>query len=136
RGRRDRVPSFTSVTTSPACNGPSPPGDGRLRLPSWPPRSELIHLIHLLHLLWQPLFDPMRSWVDWALLGAVVVIFPPLFVASGNPDQDVQRRTLWATIVLATLVTPFNVGAAVLFVYAAVMAAYLYGRQALRWHFG
>lgn len=34
------------------------------------PRSEWVHLVYLANLLWQPFFNPERSWIDWAIVGA------------------------------------------------------------------
>ncbi|HUG85630.1 MAG TPA: sensor histidine kinase [Euzebya sp.] len=99
-------------------------------------RHPLIHLVHLVHLGWQPGFDPTSSRVDWAVVVGVAALFVPLYLASFSPDHSIQRRALIGTVVLGTVATPLNIGAAVLFVYAAVMAADLYGRGALRWHQG
>lgn len=124
------------MTTSAQCDRPIPLGVGRLRLPDWAPRGQLVHLMHLVHLGWQPGFDPQASWVDWLVVGVIIALYVPLYVASYHPSPRVTRRVLWATTGLALAATLVNVGASVLFVYAGVTAAYLYGRQAIRWHLG
>lgn len=95
------------------------------------------HLIYLVNLLWLPVFSETSTWVDWALAAAVVAVFVPMYaVAQWRPD-----RTRWAatvpTVLLGAIVTPFNSGAATLFVYAAAFAGLTESRRtALRWFVG
>lgn len=96
-----------------------------------------IHLVYLGNLLWGPIFDPGSDWRAWALAGAVVVAFVPMYaVAVLRP----ARTRWWATVpatVLGCLVTPFNAGAAVLFVYAGTFAGLSESRRvAMRWFLG
>lgn len=105
-------------------------------LPAWMPRRQLLHLAYLSNLLWQPAFDLDRTWVDWAVVVVVPLVFVPLHLASCHPDRRVRERVLWATTALGVAATPLNAGASVLFVYAAVQASYLLGRRAIRWHLG
>lgn len=104
--------------------------------PDWFPPSELLHLVYLSNLLWQPIFDPTSSWVDWAIVGALVVLFVPLYVASHHRDQRIRRWALVATVVLGTIATLVNVGASVLFVYAAAAAAWAHPRRLVQWQLG
>lgn len=112
--------------------------DGRSRVPmsSWMPRSEYLHLVYLANLLWQPIFDPGRSWVDWAVVVGVVVLFVPIYVLSHHPDERTRRAALVATVVLGTAATLVNVGASVLFVYAVANAAWLDRTRLVRWQVG
>ncbi len=109
---------------------------GRRGLPSWFPTSQLIHLVYLSNLLWQPVFDPTPGLTKWVIVAAVVVLFLPLYVASYHPSRRVRETALICTIVLGTITTAVNVGGSVLFVYAGVMATYLYSRHMLRWLIG
>jgi len=104
--------------------------------PDWFPPSELLHLVYLSNLLWQPIFDPTSSWVDWAIVGALVVLFLPLYVASHHRDQRIRQWALVATVVLGTIATLVNVGASVLFVYAAAAAAWAHPRRLVQWQLG
>ena len=97
---------------------------------------QLVYLIYLANMAWQPWFDPTASWVDWALVAGIAVAFIPLFVASHHPRRRVAMAALVGTVVLGTVATLFNVGASVLFVYAAAMAAEFSRDQALRWNVG
>lgn len=103
---------------------------------SWMPGSEWLHLVYLANLLWQPIFNPGRTWLSWVIVVTVVVLYVPLYVAAHHPVTRVARRALWATIALGTAVTLVNVGGAVLFVYAAANAAWIDRRHLLRWQAG
>lgn len=103
---------------------------------SWMPRSEYVPLVYLANLLWQPFFDPDSSWQDWAVVAAVVALFVPMHVLAHHPDRRVQRAALVATVVLGTAATFLNVGAPVLFVYAAANAAAVERDRLLRWQVG
>ncbi|HEX7307275.1 sensor histidine kinase [Lentzea sp.] len=99
--------------------------------------SRWFHLLYLGNLLWAPVFDPGAGWVDWALVVGVVVLFVPLYVLSGHRPELVRWWCLVPTVVLGSLVTPFNTGAAVLFVYAAAFAGLTESRRvAMRWFVG
>ncbi|MDA3629242.1 sensor histidine kinase [Saccharopolyspora sp. WRP15-2] len=95
------------------------------------------HLIYLANLLWLPVFSPTATWVDWTLVAVVVVLFLPMYaVAWQRPDRARWTSTV-PTVLLGALVTPFNSGAAVLFVYAAAIAGFTESRRAaLRWFIG
>ncbi|MFJ8962972.1 sensor histidine kinase [Lentzea sp. NPDC102401] len=95
------------------------------------------HLIYLGNLLWAPVFDPETSWAGWALVAFVVVAFVPLYVLSWRRPELVRHWCLIPTVVLGALATPFNAGAAVLFVYAGVFAGLSESRRvAMRWFVG
>jgi two-component system sensor histidine kinase DesK len=97
----------------------------------------LVHLVYLLNLLWQPVFDPTSGWSDWALAAVAGVAVAALFVlAVLRPGRARWRCTVPITV-LGALLTPFNSGAAVLFVYAAASAGVSESRRsALRWLLG
>ncbi|WP_285637816.1 histidine kinase [Lentzea sp. NBRC 102530] len=96
--------------------------------------SRWVHLIYLGNLLWAPIFDPSTDWVDWALVAVVVAAFVPMYVLAWYRPELIRWRCLVPTVVLGALVTPFNTGAAVLFVYAGVFAGLAESRRvAMRW---
>lgn len=105
-------------------------------LPTWFSSTELIHLIYLSNLGWQPFFDPSPGVGKWVIVATVVVLFVPLYIASFHPSVPLRRAALICTVVLGVAATVVNVGGSVLFVYAGVMAAYLYGRRGLHWLVG
>ncbi len=103
---------------------------------TWMPAHEYVHLVYLGNLLWQPFSDPTTTWVDWLVVVAIVVAFVPLYILSHHPNQRIAKRALVATVVLGTVGTLFNVGASVLFVYAAASAAWLDRRHVVQWQIG
>ncbi|MGP4021565.1 sensor histidine kinase [Saccharopolyspora sp. 5N708] len=96
-----------------------------------------VHLVYLANLLWSPVFDPGSTWLDWLLVAGVVVVFVPMYAVVWLRPT---RARWWCTVPTALLgaaVTPFNSGAAVLFVYAAAFAGVSESRRnALRWFIG
>ena len=99
--------------------------------------SRWFHLLYLGNLLWAPVFDPDTGWADWALVAVVVVAFVPMYVLAWREPSLVRWRCTVPTVVLGALATPFNTGAAVLFVYAAAFAGVAESRSvALRWFVG
>lgn len=100
------------------------------------PRSEYAQLIYLSTMLWQPFFDPGRAWGDWAVIVGVVALFVPIFVLGHHPDRRVKQAALAATIILGIVATPLNVGASVLFVYAAAVVALIDRRHLVQWQAG
>jgi two-component system sensor histidine kinase DesK len=99
--------------------------------------SRWMHLLYLGNLLWAPVFDPAAGWADWALVAVVVVAFVPMYVLAWHRPDLVRWRCLVPTVVLGALATPFNTGAAVLFVYAGAFAGLAESRRvAMRWFVG
>ncbi|SDG25843.1 two-component system, NarL family, sensor histidine kinase DesK [Lentzea fradiae] len=99
--------------------------------------SRWFYLLYLGNLAWLPFFDSTAGWADWALVAAVVAVFVPLYVLSWRRPDRVRWWCLVPTVVLGVLVTPFNTGAAVLFVYAAAFAGETESRRvAMRWFVG
>ncbi|MFJ5990872.1 sensor histidine kinase [Lentzea sp. NPDC092896] len=99
--------------------------------------SRWLHLIYLGNLLWAPIFDPATDWVDWALVAVVAVAFVPMYVLAWLRPDRVRWWCLVPTVVLGALATPFNAGAAVLFVYAGAFAGLAESRRvAMRWFVG
>lgn len=95
-----------------------------------------IHLIWLGNLLWAPVFDPSTGWLDWALVVGVVALFVPMYVLAWLRPSLIRWWCLVPTVVLGALATPFNTGAAVLFVYAGAFAGVAESRRvAMRWLF-
>jgi len=99
--------------------------------------SRWFHLLYLGNLLWAPVFDPDAGWADWALVAVVVVAFVPMYVLAWHRPSLVRWRCTVPAVVLGALATPFNTGAAVLFVYAAAFAGISETRRlAMRWFVG
>ncbi|MDX8033437.1 sensor histidine kinase [Lentzea sp. BCCO 10_0856] len=99
--------------------------------------SRWLHLIYLGNLLWAPVFDPATGWADWALVAVVVVAFVPMYVLAWHRPDLVRWCCTVPTVVLGALATPFNTGAAVLFVYAGAFAGLSESRRvAMRWFVG
>lgn len=86
------------------------------------PRVEWWWLLFLGFVVFQPIFDPTSTAVDWVLAAAVVVVYVPLYVVGQRGGDRTRVRVVVATLVLAAVVTPFNSGAAGLFIYAAAFA--------------
>ncbi|WP_199433222.1 sensor histidine kinase [Qaidamihabitans albus] len=99
--------------------------------------SNLVHLVYLVFPAFQPLFDPDAGWPDWLLVAGIIGTFVPLYVlAMRRPAWSRWLCTVPATVI-GVAATPFNAGAAVLFVYAAAVAAVSESRRtALRWFAG
>lgn len=101
-----------------------------------PGAMQWLYLLYLANLAWQPLFDPTASWVDWAIAAGIIALFVPLFVLSFRRRERSASTALVATVVLGFAATLVNVGASVLFVYAAAMVAERERKHALRWNVG
>ena len=91
--------------------------------------SRWMHLLYLGNLLWAPVFDPSAGWPDWTLVAVVVVAFVPMYVLAWHRPDLVRWWCLVPTVVLGALATPFNTGAAVLFVYAGAFAGLAESRR-------
>ena len=102
----------------------------------WLGRVQWVYLIYLGNVVWQPAFDPTDGVAIWALTLTTVVAFLPLYALSYHPRPRLRSGALFATVGLGTLATLFNVGASVLLVYAAAMAAQRDRRFLLRWLIG
>ena len=93
----------------------------------------LWHLVWLGYVVVQPVFDERQQLWQWVLAGAIVAVFVPVYLLAQLRD-DVHRLAPWVAIVLGTITSGFNSGAAVLFVYAAVFVSAREPRRVvLRW---
>ena len=99
-------------------------------------RVQWVHLVYLANMFWQPVFVPAPAMGMWALTIGVIAAFVPLYVLSHHPRPRVRTAALAGTVALGTIATVANVGASVLFVYAAAMAAERDPRSVLRWLIG
>ena len=75
--------------------------------------------------VFQPTFDPDATTFDWVLAAAIAVGYVPLYLYG---ERCQGQRRLWvvsATLVLGMVFTPFNSGAAVLFIYAAAFSGWI-----------
>lgn len=94
-------------------------------------------LVYLGLLVFQPIFDPTSTGLDWAVVVMVVAVFVPLYVRANFAPGPLRRWAPVLSTALGLLVAPVNSGATVLFVYAAGSAgAYQPRRLALRWMVG
>lgn len=91
-------------------------------------------LIYLGVILFQPVSDPDAGAADWLVVAAVVGAFVPVYVVAEQRPEFI-RWCLMATILIGLAAAPFNSGAGVLFVYAAVYAATSEPRAAAVWWF-
>ena len=70
-------------------------------------------------------FDPDATTSDWGLAGAIAIGYVPLYLYG---ERCQGQRRIWvvsATLVLGMVFTPFNSGAAVLFIYAAAFSGWI-----------
>lgn len=104
------------------------------------PRSAAIWLVYLGILVFQPLFDPSTTWRRWALVGALVLVFLPVY--GWTTRHAIGRPYVWrrgegagavlgivVMIALGLLAAPSNSGSSVLMVYAAATAGYIRPRR-------
>lgn len=104
---------------------------------SWWRNVGWIHLVYLVIPAFQPMFDPGAGWWDWALVACIVLLFVPMYVAAWLRPEQARWWSTVPTTVLGVATTPFNAGAAVMFVYAAATAGISESRRtALRWFVG
>jgi two-component system sensor histidine kinase DesK len=86
----------------------------------------LVWLVYLGALAFQPLFDPLAGLSDWALVGAMLAVFLPLYVAAQHAADDRQMLLIaGAMAVLGIVGSLINGGASVFVIYAAAIAAYV-----------
>ena len=95
------------------------------------------YLAYLSVLLFQPVFDPSSTWVDWALAGAAVAVFTPVYVLGERRGGRLRAAMPWLSAVLGVVVLSFNTGGGVFLIYAAAAAASHRERpRAMRWLVG
>jgi two-component system sensor histidine kinase DesK len=83
-------------------------------------------LVYLGALVFQPVFDPDTTALDWVATGVMVAIFLPLYRASlAERDQRRLMVLLAAMAGLGVMGTTVNAGAGVFVVYAAALAGRL-----------
>lgn len=95
-----------------------------------------IYLVYLANLGWQPVFDPGTGVFDLLVVAVVVAAFVPLWALARTHDRRRIRIIAIAMVALGIVGTVFNVGASVVFVYAAAVVAPLGDEEALRIHVG
>lgn len=95
------------------------------------------YLGYLVILVFQPLFDPDRTWVDWILTAAAAAVFVPVYVVGELRTGRIRQAMPWVATTLGLLVLTFNVGGGVFLIYAGAAAASHQPRQqAMRWLVG
>ncbi|MFC5382335.1 sensor histidine kinase [Aquipuribacter nitratireducens] len=83
-------------------------------------------LAYLGSLVFQPAFDPDAGPLDWVLVGVLVALFLPLYLAVTRPRSDRAVLVLAGAMALLGLVGSLvNSGASVFVIYAAAAVAYL-----------
>lgn len=105
-------------------------GTGRERPPTGARYVRYLWLVYLGTLVFQPAFDPAASVLDWVVVGVLVAVFLPLYLAATSRAMSPQGpRTplpLAAGMALLGLLGSLvNSGASVFVVYAAAIVAYL-----------
>lgn len=111
--------------------------DGAPTPQPWGRTSAWLNLIYLAFLVFQPAFDPRAGWVDWALAIGTIAITIALFAGTLGRPQLARWWFIVPVTVLGFVVSPFNSGAAALYVYAAASAGLAESRRtALRWFIG
>ena len=116
RGCRDAIAGVSSRSTMTVA---APPPATTTRRTQW------WWLGFLSIVVFQPSFDPDATTSDWVLAGAIAVGYVPLYLYG---ERCQGQRRLWvvsATLVLGMVFTPFNSGAAVLFIYAAAFSGWI-----------
>ncbi len=94
-------------------------------------------LAYLGFLVFQPIFDPTATVLDWVVVAVVVGIFVPIYVQAQRRPGPVRRWAPVLSTALGLLIIPINSGASVLLVYAASFAgSHQSRRSALRWMVG
>ena len=109
--------------------------DGCAPRRSWlarPGHVEWAYLVYLGNLVWQPAFATTGVG-GWLAALAVAAAFVPLFVLSYHAQPRVRTAALVSTIALGLAASVVNIGASVLFVYAAAMVAQRRREVVLRW---
>lgn len=95
------------------------------------------YLGYLAILTFQPVFDPTSTWVDWAVVGAAVTVFVPVYVVGEWRPGPVRRAMPWLAAALGLLVLAVNTGGGVFLIYAGAAAAGHKPRPiAMRWLVG
>ena len=95
------------------------------------------YLAYLGMLLFQPIFDPTASWVDWVIVAAAVAVFVPVYILGELRPGPLRRAMPWLSTLLALAVVPWNSGAGVFLIYAGAAAASHRPRpHAMRWLVG
>src|SRR5690606_21282243 len=102
------------------------------------PRGSLIWLVYLATLLFQPLFDPGSDWVDWVLVGLIVLVFLPIYgwIQRHGCDRPYFWRkqpggllAIGILLALGVLLAPLNAGTSTFFIYAGGAAAIMRPRR-------
>ena len=103
------------------------------------PLMDAAWLFYLVFLFLQPLFDPTSTWLSWALVGAMIAVFVPVY---GFTHRVIDARPwLWrhgvpgavlgiaAMVALTAVGATFNTGASTFAIYAAAAAGKLRPRR-------
>ena len=144
----DHWPQAAPPERREAARGVSASDDGEPSAPrildamSWRsftvPKGSLIWLVYLATLLFQPLFDPGSDWVDWVLVGLIVLVFLPIYgwIQRHGCDRPYFWRrqpggllAIGILLALGVLLAPLNAGTSTFFIYAGGAAAIMRPRR-------
>ena len=84
-----------------------------------------IFLVYLVFLVFQPIFDPERSWWDVGVIALLLAVFLPVYFWTFSQHGHERKKALWGVGVMALLGAVgmwFNSGASVFLIYAAAAA--------------
>ena len=95
----------------------------RLRLAQVGPQA-YIYLVWLLFLFSQPIFDPLATWFDWALVPLMIAAFLPLYFYGWTGSRRDRLVSIAGMSLLGLLCVPLNSGAGSFFIYAAAAAGF------------
>lgn len=96
------------------------------------PKRSAVWLVYLGTMVFQPLFDPSATWVDWALTALVILAFLPVYgwterYACDRPyfwrGQPGGLLGLSIMLAMGVLLAPVNAGTSVFFIYASATGA-------------
>jgi two-component system sensor histidine kinase DesK len=81
------------------------------------------YLVYLGYLVFQPLFDPAATFLDWLVVALLIATFLPLYFRAYTRGGRAMRQGALGVTVLGFLGVFFNAAATVFYIYAAAMAA-------------
>src|SRR5690625_4154167 len=84
-----------------------------------------VYLIWLVFLVFQPIFDPTTTWLDWAIIPVVIAVFMPFYLNAWTGSRRTRLISIIGMCVLGMLTVPVNSGAASFFIYASSATAFV-----------
>ncbi len=81
-----------------------------------------VYLIYLVFLVFQPLFDPERSWLDFVVIVVLLAVFLPVYFWTFGQKGTKALSGIGVMALLGTVGMGFNSGSSVFLIYAAAAA--------------